>query len=112
MRSRPHRHTRQPDRPPEPLPPLLFDPASSRLIANWPTHNAMTVAQQEQLRDALDQVSAYGAALPVACWLFPDGRAPVAIRVEGISLRQWLLDREHGRATYVARSTRRVAGAR
>jgi hypothetical protein len=43
----------------------------------------MTEAQEAQLREALDQVAAFGDAPRVPVWIFPDGRAPSPIRVDG-----------------------------
>ena len=109
MRSRSRYRTtnRIADRPePTPEPPLAFCPATSRLIANWRSHSEMTETQERQLADALDQVAEFGDALRAPVWLYADGRAPVAIRVDG-PIRHWLLRHETGRTVYTARSTRR-----
>ena len=89
-----------PPRHPLPLPPeriaaqpMVFD-GVDRIIAPWPTHDAMTPEDQRRLLCVLDYVNA--APPNCACWLRPERREPEPIRPDG-DLRSWLARWSEGR---------------
>ena len=78
---------------------FVWWPETGRLVAPWPRHAPLWLDEEEKLGAVLDQLAELGPALRRPCWLFPDGRPPVA--VEAPELARWLSMWAADRASYV-----------
>jgi hypothetical protein len=78
--------------------PMAYDPASGMLVAPWP-RGTLEPEDEAALVAVLDQIGAVGAALRAPVWVWPDGRAPVAIQPEGAT-RNWFARWGESRAVY------------